>query len=199
MPTSPLFVAVALVVSLASLCQAQVANESTARFLGKDLATWKRQLASDEASSRHEAAWALAQMGTTARWELLVTAKHPDQVVRFWSAQGLEKLLRAADGDDADKHLVHKQLLALLQDKAAAPRLAAADVLARNGSLAAAMPVLIAGLSDPQESVGIQAATTLRALGKQAAPARAKLEQAQEQGEEYVKRLATQSLQQLKD
>jgi HEAT repeat protein len=186
---------VALLLSFASLGHAQ----SPAKFLGKDLPTWQQQLASGAPAVRHEAAWALAQLGTPARAELLSAANHQDQVVRYWAVHGLGKVLQAAGADAADREQVNQQLRKLLQDEAAAPRLAAAAVLAHHGSLSVAMPVLIAGLGDPQDSAGVQAASTLRSLGKQAAPARDKLEQVQKTGGEYVKRLATQTLQLLQD
>jgi HEAT repeat protein len=186
---------VALLLSFAPPSRAQ----SPAEFLGKDLPTWQQQLAGGDTAARHEAAWALAQLGTPARAELLSAANHQDEVVRYWAVHGLGKVLKATGADDADREQVNQQLRKLLQDKAAAPRLAAADVLAHHGSLSVAMPVLIAGLGDPQDSAGVQAASTLRSLGKQAAPARDKLEQVQKTGGEYVKRLATQTLQLLQE
>ncbi|WP_254512737.1 HEAT repeat domain-containing protein [Anatilimnocola floriformis] len=185
-----LFVALAFVLCAANSF-AQVPT-----VLGKTADDWHLRLAMGDGQDRHLAAWALAQSGKSAdRW-LLHQTHHPDPVVRYWLIQGLGR--NAANEKTKDGREPYlKVLRKLLTDESPAPRLAAADQLARLGAVDEAMPVLIAGLDEPQDSAGMQAAATLAALGKQAAPAQAKLQTAAANGGEYVKRLANRALQNL--
>lgn len=172
-------------------------------FLGKDLATWQEQLRSADAQDRHLAAWAIAQAGTFSAVDEMRTAI-ADPVVAYWRIQGFGRIA----GELGDKHppdlaffLYHS-----LRDEAPATRIAAADQLARLSMqrdlkpdlakryLDEALPILIAALDEPQESAAMQAAAALAALGKKAEPARAKLQQAEKNGGEYVKRLSARAL-----
>jgi HEAT repeat protein len=165
-------------------------------FLGKTAADWQLRLSLGDDQDRHQAAWALSQCGKAADRSLLSMSEHTDPVVRFWMIQGLGRNL-ANETADAQKQAYLKHLKQALRDKSPAPRIAAADHLARLGALDEALPVLIAALDEPQESAAMQAAAALAALGKQAEPAREKLKVAAEKGGEYVKRLATRALQNL--
>jgi hypothetical protein len=167
-------------------------------FLGKGLPAWEKQLQSRDAKDRHEAAWAIAQLEGKASEELRAARQHEDPVVRYWAILGLGRSVLKSDSAE-QKQIVADQLKQSLTDKAAAPRIAAAAQLARLGHVEEALPVLVAALEDPQDSAGQQAAAALVALGKQAAPARAKLEVAAKTGGEYVKRLATKALAQLQE
>jgi len=167
-------------------------------YLGKGLPTWEKNLQSRDAQERHLAAWALSQMGAKATEELRAARHHEDPVVRYWAILGIARSLAKTESPE-DRKIMIDDLTQSLTDKAAAPRIAAADQLARLGRVEEALPVLIDGLEDPQESAGVQAAAALVALGKQAAPARAKLEVAAEKGGEYVKRLSTKALAQLQE
>lgn len=174
------------------------AAQEDSRFLGKGLSAWNQQLQATDQQDRHEAAWALAQLGRVAHGELGAAMRSADPVVRYWAVMGLGRIAPSKEYG-ITREIVLAPLRTTLNDKAAAPRIAAADQLARLGEVDEAMPILIAGLEDPQESVGVQAAAALVALGKQAAPARAKLEVAAENGGEYVKRLATKALASLQE
>ena len=165
-------------------------------FLGRTIEDWQQRLAAEDAQDRHQAAWALAQYNPAAdRW-LLAQSKHPDPVVRFWLLQGIGRCGANEKTAEAREPYL-KQLRQGLTDKSAAPRIAAAEQLARLGAVDEALPVLSAALDDPQESAATQAAAALAALGKQAAPAQAKLQSAAKNGGEYVKRLATRALKNL--
>jgi hypothetical protein len=167
-------------------------------FLGKGLPIWEKELQSRDAQERHAAAWALAQVGTPAWSELQLALRHDDPVVRYWAVLGTARV-QAIKEQGITQQSVYASLRRALKDPAAAVRIEAADRIARLGFVDEALPILIASLEDPQESAGVQAAAALVALGKQAAPARAKLEVAAEKGGEYVKRLATKALAQLQE
>lgn len=165
-------------------------------FLGRTASDWQVRLSLGDDQDRHQAAWALSQIGKSADQYLLSMSQHPDPVVRYWMIQGLGRKLARATAD-SQKQIYRQPLTKALSDKSAAPRIAAADQLAQQGELDAALPVLITALDEPQESAAMQAAAALAALGKQAEPARGKLKLAAENGGEYVKRLATRALQNL--
>jgi hypothetical protein len=165
--------------------------------LGKHADDWQLLLQQENAQDRHLAAWALSQCGPAADHVLLKQLQHPDPVVRYWLIQGIGRNAKVTAANVRQPYL--NALQTALNDKSPAPRIAAAEQLARLGAVDAALPVLTAGLNDPQESAGIQAAAALVALGKQAAPARAKLQAAATNGGEYVKRLATRALKNLEE
>jgi len=165
--------------------------------LGKTVDRWEKQLAADD-QDRHLAAWAIAHSGPSAHEALLAHQQHADPVVRFWIIQGIGR--NAAEkkpGAPRQKYL--SALRRALQDRADAPRIAAAAQLARLGNVDEALPILTAALDDPQDPAGIQAAAALATLGRQAAPARAKLQNAAANGSEYVKRLATRALKNIEE
>lgn len=167
-------------------------------FLSRTADDWQLRLAMGDDQDRQQAAWALSQCGKSAdRW-LLTQRQHPDPVVRYWLLQGIGRNAASERTEVVRKTYLHS-LQNSLTDKAAAPRIAAAEQLAHLGKLDEALPVLTAGLDDPQESAAIQAAAALAGLGKQAAPARAKLQAAAENGGEYVKRLATRALKNIEE
>jgi HEAT repeat protein len=85
-------------------------------------------------------------------------------------------------------------LMPLLEDKAAAPRIAAAQALGALGKSDQALPVLVAAMNDPQESVRIQAVAALEKLGPAARPAVETLRTATSDSSEYVKRISARAL-----
>lgn len=162
------------------------------RFLGRSAQQYAAALASEEPVNRSAAAWALAQLGAAAKSELLAAAKHDDPVVRYWAIRGIARALATAPTDD-----LSSALRASLNDSGAAPRLAAAEEVGRLGDLAAALPLLEAGLKNPVEGVQIQAVSALLAFGPDATPLLPAIREANQNGSEYVKRISTRILQNL--
>jgi HEAT repeat protein len=174
----------------ALLISSSILAQEPRTFLGKDLPTWREQLRSADAQDRHEAAWALAQLGGPALESLQQALTHEDAVVRYWAIHGLGH--RPLRPDPGKARL--RWFRSALADPAPAVRIEAAAQLALHDELDEALPVLIAALDEPQESAAMQAAAALAALGKKAGPARAKLTLAEKNGGEYVKRLSARAL-----
>ena len=177
---------------------AALADESAEKFLGRSAAQYASELKSASAATRHLAAWSLAQMGSTAEGALAAALAHDDPAVRYWAACGLSRIALASPAD-APARQIAAALTPLLKDPAAAPKLAAAETLARLGGRDAALPVLVQALADPQEAVRIAAIDSLARLGPLAAPAKQQIAAAASDESEYVKRisarwLATQSM-----
>jgi HEAT repeat protein len=169
-------------------CSSATAQEPRT-FLGKDLAHWCQQLQSEDPQDRHAAAWAFSQIGQPAFQELIQALRHDDPVVRYWAVHWVAK-----QNVNRETKSVLPYIRKALTDPAPAVRIEAASNLAQQGRIDETLPVHIAALDDPQESAAIQAAAALAALGKRAAPARSKLQQAEKNGGEYVKRLAARAL-----
>lgn len=186
-------------------CLVLTANVAASQeFLGKELTTWRDQLSSADSQERHLAAWAIAQAGEFSDVEDHLRVAITDPVVAYWRIQGLGRI--AAELGDKHPPDLAFFLFHSLRDESPATRIAAADQLARlslhrdlkadlaKRYLDESLPVLIAALDEPQESAAMQAAAALAALGKKAEPARAKLQLAEKNGGEYVKRLAARAL-----
>lgn len=158
-------------------------------FLGRSAQHYAEATSSAQPSARGAAAWALAQLAAAAKSELLAAAKHDDPVVRYWAVRGIAKALATTPSDDLSSALRTR-----LDDSSAAPRLAAAEEVGRLGDLAAALPLLEAGLKSPVEGVQIQAVSALLALGPAAQPLLPAIREANQNGSEYVKRISTRIL-----
>ena len=77
------------------------------------------------------------------------------------------------------------------------PRLAAAQALGVLGRADRALPVLIAAMNDPQESVRIQAVAGLESIGAADMVTMQTLRAARNDTSEYVKRISERSLEKL--
>src|SRR5205085_9948977 len=75
-----------------------------------------------------------------------------------------------------------------------APRVAAAEALCLLGQAEKALPVIVAAMGDPQDSVRIQAVGALEKIGPAARPAIGTLQKAATDPSEYVKRISERSL-----
>lgn len=110
------------------------------------------------------------ERGAAALPELRAGLAEADPAARWWALQGLMRL-EAAPEDTT-------RLESLLADDSAVVRIVAALALARRGGVEKAVPVLIAGLQHDEEWTRLAAAHALEALGRDAAPAKAALEEA---------------------
>jgi HEAT repeat protein len=194
----------AIIASVVLLAAAQLAGPLAAEdsFLGRSAEEWSAALASSQGPTQIHAAWAIAQLaGRSAGGpddeahlaQLKKLISNNDPTVRFWGVQGLATLGQR-NGKDGEGAAILTTLEPLLADKSPAPRLAAAQTLGLLGQPAKALPVLVAAMSDPQESVRIQAVAALEELGEAARPAQATLEQATSDSSEYVKRISERAL-----
>jgi hypothetical protein len=191
--------AVLLAVLSGAVALPTIVQGADAGLLGRSLAEWKQSLDSKNDGQRIEAAWAIAQMASKKspaadRLAVLAALKElttdRDPSVRYWGALGLSQYGQQLASADESRRAIDDALLPLLKDQAAAPRLAAAEALCTLGKADVALPVLVAGMSDPIEAVRIQAATSLETLGPTARPAQSVLEKAKTDSSEYVKNIA---------
>ena len=191
---------IACVVSVLAFGQVLAAADD---FLGRSFQQWSEMLNSSQQSERTYAAWALSQMATaqagrpddqTYYAELVKLIHDNDATVRYWGVMGLAGYAQKLPQKDGGQIAVTNTLSPLLEDKAAAPRIAAAEALGKLGQADKAIPVLVAAMSDAQDSVRIQAATSLERLGPAARPAMATLEKGRTDSSEYVKRISDRSL-----
>jgi len=175
-------------------------------FLGRSLEQWSDMLTSSQQTERTYAAWAIGQIATQRAGgpsdqiyfaELVKLIHDSDPTVRYWGVLGLAGYANKLDAKDGGRTAVANTVAPLLEDKAAAPRIAAAETLGKLGQPDKALPVLVSAMSDPQDSVRIQAATALEKLGDSARPALATLEKGTSDSSEYVKRISERSLQSL--
>jgi HEAT repeat protein len=175
-------------------------------FLGRSADQWSAALASAEGPRRLQAAWALAQLagsssggpGNQRRFaELVKLVQDRDPSVRYWGVTGLAAFADRLDKGDGRRSGVVNTLQPLLDDKAPGPRIAAAQALGQLGQADKALPVLIAAMSDPQESVRIQAVAALERLGPAARSAEQTLRTATNDPSEYVKRISQRAVLQL--
>jgi hypothetical protein len=175
-------------------------------FLGHSLEQWSAMLNSSSQTERNYAAWAISQMATQNAGkfndqvyfaELVKLVHDNDATVRYWGVQGLAGYAQNLPANDGGRTAVANTVSPLMEDKAAAPRVAAAEALGKLGQTDKALPVLKAAMSDSQDSVRIQAATALEKLGPAARPAVATLEKGTTDSSEYVKRISERSLQAL--
>jgi HEAT repeat protein len=167
-------------------------------FLGRSQEEWKKELDSSTGQKRVYAAWATAQLAGRANAELSSLEpllKDDDATIRYWGAMGFQLRAENADKSDVEKlATAHERLRPLLKDKSAAARIAASQALAMLGQAEQALPVLVAAMDDPQDSVRIQAVAALERLGPAARPAVDTLQKATGDSSEYVKRISERSL-----
>jgi HEAT repeat protein len=160
-------------------------------FLGRSVDDWKKQGGASDAQERILAAWAIAQVaGNSANQvstaDLAKLTSDADPTVRYWGVLGLSS--QATQSKDPAAAVA--VLEPLLIDKAPGPRIAAAQALGLLGRTDKSLPVLVAAMSEPQESVRIQAVAALEKLGPAARPAADTLQKARSDTSEYVKRIS---------
>jgi HEAT repeat protein len=184
------------------LAEATAAEE----FLGRSFDQWSEMLTSSQANERAYAAWAIGKLAAQSAGkpndqvyfaELVKLIHDSDATVRYWGVLGLAGYAKSLPGKDGGQKAVINTVTPLLEDKAAAPRIAAAQTLGILGQPEKALPVLVAAMSDPQDSVRIQAAGALEVMGPAARPASATLEKGTSDSSEYVKRISQRTLQTL--
>ena len=175
-------------------------------FLGRPFEQWSEMLSSSQQSDRTYAAWAIGKLAEQRAGspndqvyfaELVKLVHDNDPTVRYWGVLGLAGYAQKLPAKDGGQTAVINTVVPLLEDTAAAPRIAAAQTLGILGQPDRALPVLVAAMSDPQDSVRIQAATALEKLGPAARPAIATLEKGTTDSSEYVKRISERTLQSL--
>lgn len=136
---------------------------------------------------------AQASEGVVALPALLRAMSDPDAAVRYWAATGLGNL-----GAEA-KETGMKPVRDALGDESAVVRVAAARALIRMGDAEAALPVLEAELSGPEQWTRLHAAIVLDEAGESARSAIPALEKALvNQPNKYIVRVANRALNDLK-
>ena len=172
-------------------------------FLGRSADEWSEQLTSSQGQKRVHAAWAIAQLVGRAAGgpvdqvhfaELVKLVNDSDPTVRYWGVNGLASYAERLGVKDGGQMAAVNTLVPLLDDKSPAPRIAAAQTLGVLGKTERALPVLVAAMSDPQESVRIQAVAALEKLGPAARPSLETLRTATSDSSEYVKRISERAL-----
>lgn len=118
---------------------------------------------------------------------LLKLLADPDSAVRWWGATGLG--VRGQGHAEAETALT-----AALRDRSANVRVAAADALRRLGQREGVLPVLTAALRDDNPWVRHAAALALDEMGTAAAPAKAALQAARKDSNNYVVRVVEHTL-----
>lgn len=175
-------------------------------FLGRSFDHWSEMLSSSQPNERAYAAWAIGKMAEQSAGkphdqiyfaELVKLIHDNEATVRYWGVMGLAGYAKSLPGKDGGQMAVANTVAPLLEDKAAAPRIAAAQTLGLLGQPEKALPVIVAAMGDPQDSTRIQAASALESLGPVARPAVATLEQGTSDSSEYVKRISERTLQSL--
>src|SRR4051794_30880750 len=152
-----------------------ITKSSTADdFLGRSFDHWSEMLSSSQPNERAYAAWAIGKMAEQSAgkpndqvyFAELVTLIHDnDATVRYWGVMGLAGYAKSLPNKDGGQTAVVNTVAPLLEDKAAAPRIAAAQTLGLLGQPEKALPVIVAAMSDPQDSARIQAASALESMG----------------------------------
>jgi hypothetical protein len=172
-------------------------------FVGKTPQQWKEQVSSAQPQSRIEAAWAIAQIAGRSASDpqnanlegvLQQLVRDGDPSVRYWGAQGLAMYAQRVGSNVGGQAAAISELESLLKDKSPAPRIAAAEALCKVGRVDKGLPVIVAAMDDPQDSVRIQAVAALEKLGPAARPAISTLQKATTDPSEYVKRISERSL-----
>jgi HEAT repeat protein len=182
---------------------AVVSSADEPQFLGRTRPQWVAQLESGDRRQHRHSAWAISQMateqatdGSAMLWlnELCLLTEHAHSSVRFWGAVGLGQFMQKLAAEHTARSKAKEALANLLEDDAAGPRLAAAEVLCQAGDVQRGLPALVAAMTHPQDAVRIQAATALERLGERARPAMATLKAANSDSSQYVQRLAARAL-----
>lgn len=137
---------------------------------------------------RIRAAALIAQQGTASLDEMTALLADNDPAVRYWGATGLAA--SAKDGSRAQPALIRH-----LSDESGSVRVAAARALLLMGENGPALSRLTRDLADENEWVRHRAALALGELGPRAASARAQLETASKDTNDYTMRAARRALQ----
>jgi HEAT repeat protein len=175
-------------------------------FLGRSFDHWSEMLSSSQQNERAYAAWAIGKMAEQSAGkphdqvyfaELVKLIHDNDATVRYWSVMGLAGYAKSLSNKDGGQTAGVNTVAPLMEDKAAARRIAAAQAIGILGQPEKALPVLVGAMSDPQDSARIQAASALEAMGPAARPAVATLEKGTTDSSEYVKRISERTLQTL--
>jgi len=133
---------------------------------------------------------------------MLDMLKDADAAVRYWACVGLGALATPkGEGTsglkDADRGEAAKRLTAALTDSTPAVRVAAADALCWHGGYEKAVPALAAALEHENAWVRLQAVNVLDRIDAHARPARAAVQRATTDADQYVVRVATHAMQAL--
>ena len=157
---------------------------------GRTLDQYAAALNDETPTVRLRAVLSLRAFGADAVPAFVDALGHHDEAVRYWAASALGDLAGADGAGDA------VPALRALLTGGRGERLAAAYALTALGHGGEGLPVLTAGLADPQPrgAAGIAAADFLIRLGPAAAPAEPELTRALESENGYVKRLAPRAL-----
>jgi FOG: HEAT repeat len=175
-------------------------------FLGRTVDQWSASLASGMGQQRVEAAWALAQIASREAGgpgdhiqfaELVKLVSDSDPAVRYWGVLGLAGYATQLKAGDSGRGAALNTIAPLLDDKAPAPRIAAAASIGQLGQANRALPVLVAALGDAQEATRIQAIAALEQLGPAARPAEKTIRAATTDSSEYVKRISERAIKKL--
>jgi len=179
---------------------------SADEFLGRPFDQWSEMLTGSKGNERAYAAWGISKLAEQKAGqpndqvyfaELVKLIHDNDATVRYWGVLGLAGYAQKLPAGDGGRTAVVNTVSPLLEDSAAAPRIAAAQTLGLFGQPEKALSVIVAAMSDPQDSVRIQAAGALEKLGPAARPATATLEKGTSDSSEYVKRISERTLQTL--
>jgi len=172
-------------------------------FLGRSADQWSDALTASKGQERIHAAWAIAQLASRSAdgpnghvyfAELVKLISDSDPTVRYWGVQGLGWYGERVGKQGGGQSVVANTLRPLLTDKSPAPRIAAAEQLGVLGHADQALPTLVNAMSDPQESVRIQAAAAFEKLGPSARPALETIRRGTSDSSEYVKRITERAL-----
>jgi HEAT repeat protein len=128
-------------------------------LIGIAVEQWRAEFGSAQGQARVHAAWAVSLLAGRNVADLAKLTDDRDPAVRYWGVAGLLSYARGHD------QRVGMALDALLNDKSPAPRIAAAEALCLLGKREKALDVLLASMSDRQESTRIQAVAALEKLG----------------------------------
>ena len=188
---------------LGQLAAVPASSGDEPQFLGRTRAQWVSQFESGDRRQRRNSAWAISQMASEQAtpdnamlWlnELCLLTEGPSSSARYWGAIGLGQFIQKLGGEHPASAKARQALAKLLEEDAAAPRLAAAEALCQSGDVQRGIPPLVAAMAHPQDAIRIQAVTALERLGEPARPALETLKAASSDSSEYVKRLAARAL-----
>jgi HEAT repeat protein len=173
------------------------------QFVGRTRQQWVAEYDAGGEQQRSHAAWALSQFAVqqagaadSMLWlnQLVQLVESNSPTVRYWGLTGLGQFLGKLDADHLARATGRDALQNSLNDTSASARVVAAEALARLGKPQSALPVLVAAMQSPQESVRIQATSALASLGETARPALPTLQRATTDDSEYVKRIASRAI-----
>ncbi len=178
-------------------CSRQPPQEAAA-FLGKFSEEWIEQLDSADRLDRLAAVRALGEIlrqqpaHSRVLTALSGAAAHPDRAVRYWAVRAVGQIPEAESRG-------RPRMLEALADAAPEVRVWAAYGLCRWGLTPQGLPVLLGELYSTSETVRLQAAQALAALGEEARPALDDLRRAVHDENSYVGRVATRAVRSLEE